>query len=248
MAITDTRRHATTLLALDTQAPSYKWLVAAVVLLAGGTQTFAGNSVNLAMPRLMAAFGTDLATTQWVTTGFLIARTLVIPILGWLGAVMGNRNLFIAMMVGFVLSSIGCGLSSNLSMLIVFRLLQGAVLGPMEGLTAVILIQAFPPQQRGLALGLRTIGWSAGHIISFTLGGYFLEQLSWRLIFFMGVPTGILSVILGWLMLPQQREGVSFGEGDLAIAHGRRPSLGRERKHTLSQVTFLLRGSVALTI
>jgi DHA2 family multidrug resistance protein len=206
MAATTARAEPYTLLALDTQAPSYKWIVAAIVLLAGGTQTFAGNSVNLAIPRLMAAFGTDLATTQWVTTGFLIARTLVIPILGWLGSVMGNRNLFVAVMVGFVLSSIGCGLSTSLPMLVVFRLMQGIVLGPMEGLTAVILIQAFPPRQRGMALGLRTVGWSAGHIVSFTLGGYFLEQLSWRLIFFMGLPTGIISIILGLLMLPQQEE------------------------------------------
>jgi DHA2 family multidrug resistance protein len=206
MEVTAERAQPYTMLALDTQAPGYKWLVATILLVAGGTQTFAGNSVNLAIPRLMAAFGTDLATTQWVTTGFLIARTLVIPILGWLGAVTGNRNLFVAIMVGFVVLSIGCGLATSLPMLIVFRLMMGLVLGPMEGLTAVMLVQAFPPRQRGLALGLRTIGWSGGHIISFTLGGYFLEQISWRLIFFMGVPTGILSVVLGLLMLPQQRE------------------------------------------
>ena len=195
-----------TVLALDINAPSYKWLVAAIVLVAGGTQTFAGNSVNLAIPGLMAAFGTDLATTQWVTTGFLITRTLMIPILGWLGAVMGNRNLFVAIMVGFVVSSIGCGVATNLPMLVFFRLLQGIALGPMEGLTAVILVQTFPARQRGLALGLRTVGWSAGHIISFTLGGYFVEHVSWRLIFFMGLPTGVLSVLLGLLMLPQQRD------------------------------------------
>jgi DHA2 family multidrug resistance protein len=197
MEVTAERAQPYTMLALDTQAPGYKWLVATILLVAGGTQTFAGNSVNLAIPRLMAAFGTDLATTQWVTTGFLIARTLVIPILGWLGAVTGNRNLFVAIMVGFVVLSIGCGLATSLPMLIVFRLMMGLVLGPMEGLTAVMLVQVFPPRQRGLALGLRTIGWSGGHIISFTLGGYFLEQISWRLIFFMGVPTGILSVVLG---------------------------------------------------
>ena len=119
---------------------------------------------------------------------------------------MGNRNLFVAIMLGFVLCSIGCGLATSLPMLIVLRLLQGLVLGPVEGLTAVILVQAFPPQQRGLAVGIRTIGWSIGHIVSFVLGGYFLENLSWRLIFFMGVPTGILSAILGLLILPQQRD------------------------------------------
>lgn len=206
MAFVHEHTQPSTVLRLDTQAPHYKWVVAAVILLAEGTGTFAGNSVNLAIPRLMAAFGTDLAATQWVTTGFLIARTLVIPILGWLGSMLGNRNLFVAIMIGFVVASIGCGVATGLPMLVGFRLMQGLVLGPIEGLTAVILVQVFPPQQRGLALGLRTIGWSAGHITSFTLGGYFLEEISWRLTFFMGVPTGILAAILGFLVLPQHRE------------------------------------------
>ncbi len=195
----------TTILPFNMQAPYYKWLVAGIVLIAAMTQTFAGNSVNLAIPRLMAAFGTNLATAQWIATGFLITRTLVVPILGWLGGFLGNRNLFVAWLGGFVLASIGCGVATNLPMLIVFRLMQGMTVGPMEGLSAVLLVQAFPPHQRGMALGLRAMGSSLGHIISFTLGGYFLEHLSWRLIFFLGVPTGIAAAILGLLILPQKR-------------------------------------------
>jgi DHA2 family multidrug resistance protein len=199
-------RQAATILSINTQASHYKWLVAAIVLIAEGTNTFAGNSINLAVPRLMAHFGTDLATTQWVATSFQIARTLVVPILGWLGATLGNRNLFVLMMVGFLISTIGCGLSTSLGMLIVFRLLQGLVLGPMEGITAVILVEAFPAHQRGLALGLRAIGWSAGQVVSFTIGGYFIEEISWRLIFFLGVPSAIIAAGAGWLMLPQRWE------------------------------------------
>ena len=201
---TDTARPS--ILRVDTQAPYYKWLIAATVLVAGATQTFAGNSVNLAIPSIMAAFGSDLATAQWVTTSFLIARTLIVPILGWLGGFLGNRNLFICTMVGFVVSSIGCGLAVNFPMLIFFRLIQGLVLGPMEGLSAVIMINAFPPHQRGLAIGMRTIGWSAGQIVSFTIGGYFIEQLSWRVLFFLGIPSGILAAGLGLLLIPQERE------------------------------------------
>ncbi len=245
---TGSQTQATTFLKMDTQAPHYKWIVAGIILLAEGTGTFAGNSVNLAIPRLMAAFGTDLAATQWVTTGFLITRTLVIPILGWLGAVLGNRNLFVAIMIGFVVASIGCGLATGLPMLVAFRLLQGLLIGPIEGLTAVILVQSFPPQQRGLAIGLRTIGWSAGHITSFTLGGYFLEEVSWRLVFLMGVPTGILSAILGFLVLQQQRD--SEGEpvdylGLMALAGFLIPLLlaiswGRDDTTALSTMILLI--------
>lgn len=191
---------------INTQAAHYKWLITGTVLLAGATQTFAGNSVNLAIPSIMAAFGTDLATTQWVTTSFLITRTLMVPILGWLGGFLGNRNLFVCTMVGFVITSIGCGVAVNLPMLVFFRLLQGLVLGPMEGLTVVILVNAFPPHQRGLAIGMRTIGWSAGQIVSFTLGGYCIEQLSWRMIFFLGIPSGVTAALLGLLLIPQERE------------------------------------------
>ena len=133
---------------VNPQAAYYKWLVTGTLLLAGGTQTFAGNSINLAIPHIMAAFGTDLATTQWVATSFLIARTLMVPVLGWLGGFLGNRNLFVAIMVGFVLTSIGCGLATNLPVLVLCRLAQGLVLGPIAGLTAVVLVQAFPPHHQ----------------------------------------------------------------------------------------------------
>lgn len=198
------------MLPIDMQAGHYKWLVAAIVLIAGATNTFAGNSINLAIPRLMAHFGTDLAATQWVATSFQIARTLVVPIIGWLGGMLGNRNLFVAMMVGFLISTIGCGFSTSLGMLIFFRLLQGLALGPMEAITAVILVEAFPPSQRGLALGLRAIGWSAGQVISFTIGGYLIEEISWRPIFFLGVPSGIVAAVLGLLLLPHRRDSRSM--------------------------------------
>ncbi|MCZ6873305.1 MAG: hypothetical protein O7G88_07195 [bacterium] len=102
MAVTTTRMQPATILRLDTRAPYYKWVVAGIVLLAGGTQTFGGTSVNLVIPRLMAAFGTDLATAQWVVTGFFLTRVLVMPLLGWLGGLLGIRNMFAAIMVGYV--------------------------------------------------------------------------------------------------------------------------------------------------
>ncbi|MCZ6875973.1 MAG: DHA2 family efflux MFS transporter permease subunit [bacterium] len=196
----------TTLLRLNTEAKHYKWLVATIVLVAGATQTFAGTSINLVIPRMMAAFDTDLATTQWVVTGWLLARTLVMPLLGWIGGIIGNRNMFVGIMAGFVLTTTGCGLSTSIGMLIAFRVLQGLILGSMEGLTAVILVGVFPPHQRGLALGLRSVGWSAGQIVFYTVGGYLIEQISWRLVFFLGIPSAIAALVGGLLVLPQQRD------------------------------------------
>ncbi|MDH3604201.1 MAG: DHA2 family efflux MFS transporter permease subunit [Candidatus Tectomicrobia bacterium] len=222
MAATTTRTQPTTILPLNTRAPHYKWLVASIILLASGTQTFGGgSSINIIMPRLMAAFGADLATTQWIVTGFFLTRVLVTPLLGWLGGLLGYRNMFVAMMAGVVVTSIGCGLATSLTMLVVFRLLQGLIMGTMEGLTAMILVGVFPERQRGLALGLRAIGWSSGEAIFYTVGGYLVEQISWRMIFFLAVPSGIVSALLGLLVLPQQRE--SRGEpvdypGLLALA------------------------------
>ncbi len=205
-AATATPAQPTTFLQLDTHAPHYKWLVAAIVLLAGATQTFAGPTINIAIPRLMAAFGTDLAQTQWVATAWLLTRTLVMPLLGWLGGMLGNRNLFVGIMVGFIVTTTGCGLATSLPMMITFRLLQGLVMGTAEGLTAVIMVTVFPPHQRGMALGLRALGWSTGQVIFYTAGGYLMEEISWRLIFFIGIPTGVIAAIAGFLVLPQQRE------------------------------------------
>ncbi len=195
------------ILRIDPAAPHYKWFVAGTVLVAGATQTFGGgSSVTLALPRIMTAFGSDLATAQWIFTSYLITRTLMVPILGWLGGFLGYRNLFVGIMLGFVLTSIGCGLAVNLPMLIVFRLLQGLVMGPMEGLSAIIMVSTFPAHQRGMAIGLRTIGWSTGQIVSLVLGGYLIEHYSWRMIFFIGMPSGLVAAVLGFLLLPQQRE------------------------------------------
>ncbi len=204
---TTTRTQSTTILPLNTQAPHYKWLVASIVLLASGTQTFGGgSSVNIIMPRLMATFGADLATTQWIVTGFFLTRVLVTPLLGWLGGILGYRNMFVAMMLGVAVTSIGCGLATSLPMLVGFRMLQGLIMGTMEGLTAMILVGIFPERQRGLALGLRAIGWSAGEAIFYVVGGYLVEQISWRMIFFLAVPSGIVSAVLGLLVLPQRRD------------------------------------------
>ncbi len=134
-----------------------------------------------------------------------------------------------------------------------FRLLQGIVLGPMERLTAVILIQAFPLHQRGLAVGLRTIGWSMGHITSFTLGGYFLQNVSWRLVFLMGVPTGILSAVLGLLFLQQQRDyrgepvdyGGLLGLGAFLVPLLLAISLARDDTNAVSTIALLTLGAAA---
>lgn len=238
----------------DRQAAHYKWLVAATVLLGGATQTFGGgSSVTLAIPRMMTAFGADLATMQWVTTSYLITRTLMVPILGWLGGFMGNRNLFISIMVGFVLTSICCGLAVNFPMLVVFRLLQGLVMGPMEGLTVILMVNAFPPHQRGMAIGLRTIGWSSGQIVSLALGGYLIEQFSWRVIFFLGIPSGITAALLGWLLLPQEREykGIPVDyAGLMALALFLAPLLlgiSLARRHDTEVLTLVALGLVAGT-
>ncbi|PON17795.1 hypothetical protein C2W62_11295 [Candidatus Entotheonella serta] len=253
MAQTAQPAQTQTFLNLDTQKPSYKWLVAGTVLIAGATQIFSGTSVNIAIPRLMATFGSDLATTQWVATGYLLSRTLIIPLLGWMGSTLGNRNLFVIIMIGFVITSLGCGLANTLAMLIAVRIIQGLVMGTMEGLTAVILVQAFPPAQRGLALGLRSVGWAVGQVVFYTVGGYLLENISWRMLFFLGIPTGILSVILGILILPQQREPQAGAPVDytglLCLGGFLIPlllaiSFGRNSETALSTLLLLVLGAV----
>ena len=131
------RGQSKTILPINTQASHYKWLVTAIVLIAGATNTFAGNSINLAVPRLMAYFGTDLATAQWVSTGFQITRTLVVPILGWLGGVL----------VGYI---------------IIYRTCMFAVFTPLTALNVQSLAAGQVRMGQGLLGVVRNIGGSLG--------------------------------------------------------------------------------------
>lgn len=181
---------------------SNKWLVAAAILTGQLTTSFGMFAVVVALPKIMTSFGADVNAIQWVMTGYLISRAVPMPALGWMTGLIGRRNLYVIGVLGATVTTALCGLSWGMGSLIFFRVLQGTLGAPAMGLGLVFLYEAFPPQQRGLAMGLVLLVGSLGPTIGPTLGGYLVQEISWRAIFFLGLPSGIVSIVLTLAILP----------------------------------------------
>jgi DHA2 family multidrug resistance protein len=166
-------------------------------------------TVNVALPPMMTAFGLNIDQVQWVVTAYMIAGAVMVPTVGWLGNVLGNRNLFLLSMLVFIAASALCGLAWSGSSLIVFRIVQGLGGGPITPMAMVFLNQTFPPHQRGLAMGLYGLGVSCGPSIGPVLGGYVTEYLNWRMVFYLNIVPGLVGLVLVLLVIPKGREAIT---------------------------------------
>lgn len=182
--------------------PPNKWLVAAAILTGQLTTSFGMFAVVVALPKIMTSFGADINAIQWVMTGYLISRAVPMPTLGWLTGLVGRRNLYVLGVLGLTVCTTLCGLSWNIGSLIVFRVLQGALGAPAVGIGMVLLYETFPAKQRGMAMGLVILVGSLGPTIGPSLGGYLVQEISWRAIFFLGLPSGIVSIFLSLAIIP----------------------------------------------
>ena len=157
--------------------PSHWWPTVGVLL---GVLTIALNIgvLTIAIPRMMSSLGTDLARIQWVQTGYQIAQVVMIPAVGWLGAQLGTKRLYLLSMFAFIGSSCLCGLAWDVNSLIFFRVLQGLAAGPIMPLGMSILHSTFPPDKRGFAMGLSNFSFSFGPAVAPALGGHLIEVLN----------------------------------------------------------------------
>jgi MFS transporter, DHA2 family, multidrug resistance protein len=181
-----------------------KWYVATTVLPGQLTIAFGMFGVVVALPNIIVAFGTDVQTVQWVMTGYLVARVVPMPALGWLVSRFGRRNVYVLGVLGTTVSTVLCGLSWSVESLIVFRIVQGAVGASVMTLGMVMLYEAFPPEQRGLAMGLGLMVAALGPTLGQSVGGYLVDQCSWRAIFFLALPSGVLGTALPLMRLPHE--------------------------------------------
>jgi EmrB/QacA subfamily drug resistance transporter len=182
-----------------------KWSIAITLFLGTVSVGLSVTAVNIALPTMMSSFGVSLNRIQWVLTGFMITRTVLSPCVGWLGDRIGDRNVFILSTTMFTIGSLLCSLSWNAESLIFFRIIQGVGAGPLLGVAMAIMFEAFPRNERGLAMGLFMTGWSLGPFLGPLLGGYLAEHVHWRAIFYINLPTGLLSIIAGYYVLPRTK-------------------------------------------
>ena len=182
-----------------------RWLTAG--LLGIGLITFAisASVTTLILPKIMTSLRVELYQIHWVLTAFGIARTITIPTLGWLSGWLGPRNLYLLCMATFSVGSLGSALAWDWASLMFFRVLMGIGGGLLQPLSMAIFYQIFPPQQRGMALGLSLIGWSIGPSLGALMGGYVLEFASWRATFAIILPLAGVGILLAWWFLPALR-------------------------------------------
>ncbi|WP_089937256.1 DHA2 family efflux MFS transporter permease subunit [Candidatus Entotheonella palauensis] len=158
------------------------------------------------LPKIMTSLRVELYQIHWVLTAFGIARTVIIPMLGWLSGRIGPRLLYILCLGTFCLGSLGSSLAWDWGSLLLFRVLAGLAGGLIQPLTMAIFYQIFPPSQRGMALAFSLIGWAVGPSIGSFLAGYVLEFASWRTAYAVVVPMGGLGSMTAWFLLPNLQQ------------------------------------------
>ncbi len=156
---------------------------------------------NVAIPTIAGDLAVSADQGTWVITSFAVSQAIMLPITGWLARYFGEVRLFVLSTFLFTLTSILCGLSTNLPMLIFFRVLQGAVSGPMIPLSQSILLSNYPEHKKGLATGLWAMTAVVAPICGPVLGGWITDNYTWPWIFYINGPVGLLSVSLTWFLL-----------------------------------------------
>lgn len=187
---------------------AYKWIVAMVVIFGSFVSILDQTVVNNAFPTLQRAFTADLSNLQWVITAYTLTQGVVTPVTAFFANRLGTKRFYILALTLFTLGSALCGIAWNLPALIVFRIVQaigGATLFP---LAITLLFSEFPLHQRGLASGILSITALLAPAAGPTLGGYIVTYATWRLIFYINVPVGIVGIVLAlWLLRPHATAG-----------------------------------------
>ncbi|MDH3604988.1 MAG: DHA2 family efflux MFS transporter permease subunit [Candidatus Tectomicrobia bacterium] len=179
-----------------------RWLTTGLVGIGLVVFAITSSTTNLILPKMMTSLRVEFYYIHWVITAFSIARTVTIPALGWLSGRFGPRTLYLVSQALFTIGLLGSALAWDWSSLLFFRILTGASGGLINPLSMAIFYQIFPPDQRGMALGLSLMGWSIGPAVGPIMGGYLLEFASWRIVYLVMIPFSSLGVLLAWWLLP----------------------------------------------
>src|SRR5690349_24264191 len=174
----------------------HRYLIAFAVVLAALMQVIDSSIVNVALPDMMGNLGANLDEIAWVSTGYILASVIVIPLTGWLGSFFGRKRYFVGSIILFTLSSFFCGASHSLGTLIFWRVVQGIGGGALMTVSQAVLFEAFPREEAGMAMALFGLGVMVGPTIGPTLGGWITDNYGWPWIFYINLPVGILASVM----------------------------------------------------
>jgi MFS transporter, DHA2 family, multidrug resistance protein len=203
------------------------WLVSLSVVFATFMEVLDTTVVNVSLPHIAGSMSATPVEGTWTLTSYLVANAIILPMTGWLARQFGRKRLLLTAIIGFTCASIMCGLASSLTMLIVFRIIQGAAGGTMQPLSQAIMLESFPPEDRGKAMAFWALCIVTAPILGPVIGGWLTDTKDWRWIFYINIPVGIISFIMAKLFvfdppyLKRKTQGIDYlGIGMLAVGMG----------------------------
>lgn len=180
--------------ATDTPNSSYKWLVLGNVMIGTFMAVLDSTVVNTGLPAIMGTLGASINTAEWVLTGYMLAIASVLPAAAWLSDRYGYKRIYFLSVLLFTVGSFMCGNSTSIEELIFWRVIEGFGCGAIMPVGMAIVSNAFPPEQRGIALGFWAIASAASVSFGPSIGGYLVDNLNWNYIFYVNVPVGIFAL------------------------------------------------------
>src|SRR6202163_3152584 len=211
----------------DAQRTVNPWLIAVAVMFATFMEVLDTTVVNVSLPHIAGSLSATIDEATWVLTSYLVANAIILPMTGWLASRLGRKRLLMLSVVGFTTASACCGLAPTLGSLIVFRIIQGATGGALQPLSQAVLLEAFPPHERGKAMGFWGLGIVVAPILGPVLGGWLTDSYSWRWVFYINIPVGIASIVMTKMFIfdpsylrTESRKVDYWGIGMLAVGIG----------------------------
>jgi MFS transporter, DHA2 family, multidrug resistance protein len=209
------------------QRPVNPWIIAISVMFATFMEVLDTTVVNVSLPHIAGSLSASIDEATWALTSYLVANAIILPMTGWLASLFGRKRLLMLSVVGFTGASFLCGLAPTLGTLILFRIIQGATGGALQPLSQAVLLEAFPPSDRGKAMGFWGLGIVVAPILGPVLGGWLTDNYSWRWVFYINIPVGIASIVMTKLFifdppyLRQESRRIDYwGIGMLAVGIG----------------------------
>lgn len=178
-----------------------KWLVASTVMLPVFIEVMDASVVNVSLPHIQGSLNAGLDEVTWVLTSYLVSNAIVIPITGWLAGIFGRKKYLIFSLALFTLSSLVCGGAPSLEVLIAARVVQGLAGGALQPLSQAILLETFPAAEHGMAMAVFGMGVVMAPITGPVVGGWITDHWSWREIFYINLPVGVLAVAMALLVI-----------------------------------------------
>ncbi|GAB7389217.1 DHA2 family efflux MFS transporter permease subunit [Bacillaceae bacterium] len=194
---------------------SYKWFALMAIVMGAFVAVLNNSLINVALPEMMNIFGTTTEKIQWVLTAYMLTSGIIVPISGYLGDTFGYKRIYVLSLIVFTLGALLCGLAWSVGSMIVFRIIQGLGGGMIMPVSMSIIYKVMPREQIGIALGLWGIALMVAPAVGPTLSGYLIEYFSWRFLFYLNVPIGVLAIAIALLLL-RETERIPSSRFDFA--------------------------------